>query len=121
MILMEKVRQKYGPPVVTHLTRVKLWLAPDESYWENVGRGVKVDAAAVREAGRLMTKRANRVAAMMDVMASKGFIFEADKMAIYCYSTTVEAYEIKRDLIAAGFKDPEFQILLEYTRGWGML
>lgn len=118
---MENVRQKNRPPIATHLTQVKLRLAPDESYWENVRRGVKVDAAAVRQAGQLMAERANRVAAMMDVMAARGFVFEADRMVINCYSGKVEAYEIKQDLIAAGFKDPEFQIVLEYTRGWGML
>lgn len=109
------------PPVVTHLTQVRLRLAPDEAYWDTVHRKVRVDPDAVRQAGRVMVERANRVAAMMDVMAARGFTFEADKMVIYCYSSRVEAYEIKRDLIAAGFKDPEFQIVLEYTRGWGML
>lgn len=108
-------------PVVNHLTQVRLRLTPDEAYWDSVRRKVKVDPQAVRQAGRVMAERADRVAAMMDIMAARGFIFEAEKMAVYCYSNKVEAYEVKRDLLAAGFKDPEFQIVLEYTRGWGML
>jgi hypothetical protein len=58
---------------------------------------------------------------MMELLADHGFIFRAGKNAVYCYSNKVEAGEAKRLLFSAGFRDREFQIQLEYTRGWGML
>lgn len=118
---MENVGQRKGMPVVTHLTQVKLRLELDKSYWGNVCKDIEAAPAAIRRVGQAMAGRAERVAAMMELMAANGFVFKIDKTAVYCYSSEVEAYEIKRDLLAAGFKDFEFQIILEYTRGWGMM
>lgn len=108
------------PPIVTHLTRVSLQIAPNWGDYRQVFAG-PVGPETVRQLGRIAADRAERVAAMMDLMAALNFDFEAGKNSICCYSNTVEAGEIKRMLLAAGFKDKEFQIVLEYTRGWGML
>lgn len=117
MIIMQGLQES---PVVTHLTRVSLTLAADPDCCRTMLMG-GVDPATVRALGRLAAERAERVAAMMDLMAKWGFTFKAGKNVVYCYSNTIEAGEIKKVLLAEGFKDREFQIVLEYTRGWGML
>ena len=108
------------PPIVTHLTTVLLQLVANLNDCRQVFAGPVVPET-VRQLGRLAAERAERVAAMMDFMADLGFSFEAGKNKVRCFSNAVEAGEIKRMLLAAGFNDKEFQIVLEYTRGWGML
>lgn len=112
---------KIKPPVVTFLTQVRLRFDYDESCLEGLRRGQIVDPGVIREAGLRLAARFERVAAMMDFLKDRGFICRAGRQVVCCFSNEVEAYEIKRELIAAGFSDPEFQIVLEYTRGWGML
>jgi hypothetical protein len=106
--------------VVTHLTRVALSLMPEAEVFNEL-YAQELTPDIVRQVGKLKAQRAERVAAMMELMTDQGFIFQRDKQIILGYSNTIEAYEIKRDLIRAGFADREFQIYLEYTRGWGML
>lgn len=106
--------------VVTHITRVALSLVPEAQVLEVLYSHLPTPAA-VRAVGKMMADRTERVAAMMELLAEQGFSFERDKQTIFAYSNTIEAYEVKRDLIRAGFADREFQIYLEYTRGWGML
>ena len=106
--------------VVTHITRVALSLVPEAQILEALYSHLPTPAA-VRAVGKIMADRTERVAAMMEMLAQRGFSFERDKQTIFAYSNMVEAYEVKRDLISAGFADREFQIYLEYTRGWGML
>ncbi len=36
-------------------------------------------------------------------------------------STEVEAGAVKRHLLARGFRDREFRVVLEYVRQWGVL
>jgi hypothetical protein len=36
-------------------------------------------------------------------------------------STDVEAGAVKRQLLARGFRDREFRVVLEYVRQWGVL
>lgn len=36
-------------------------------------------------------------------------------------STRVEAQAVKRHLLARGFRDREFRVVLEYVRQWGVL
>ena len=116
---MPSLQTHQTTPVVTYLTRVRLALAPAEDWHKE--KGASLTPEEVRQAGRLMQARMERVAAMMEVMAAMRFNFESGKNAVICYSNTTEAYEIKRALQQAGFQDREFQIVLEYTRGWGML
>jgi hypothetical protein len=106
--------------VVTHITRVALSLVPEAQVLEVLYSQLPTPAA-VRAVGKMMADRTERVAEMMELLEKQGFSFERDKQTIFAYSNTVEAYEVKRDLIRAGFADREFQIYLEYTRGWGML
>lgn len=75
----------------------------------------------VREAGARIAEHHARVAAMMELLDRHGFQFRAAKNAVHGTSAVVEAHEAKALLLAAGFHDREFQIVLEYTRGWGML
>lgn len=106
--------------VVTHLTRVSLSLVPEAQVLREMYSHLPTPAA-VKAVGKTLADRAERVAAMMELLAQLGFTFESDKQTVFAYSNTVEAYEVKRELIRAGFADREFQIYLEYTRGWGML
>lgn len=117
---MQKLLSTENPPVVTHLTRVSLDLAPNPGDYEGACQGA-IGPETVRKIGQLAKSRAERVAAMMEFMAGLGFSFEAGRNSIRCYSNEVEAGDIKRMLLAAGFRDRDFQIVLEYTRGWGML
>jgi len=58
---------------------------------------------------------------MADFLEKLGFAISTGKDCIIADSADIEAGDVKRRLIAAGFHDPEFQIVLEYTRKWGML
>lgn len=109
-------------PIVTHLTQIVLHLTlnrediEEANCWQgNIGPG------EIRRLGEIMARRTERVAAMVELLASYGFTFEVKKSVVHAYSNQVEAFEAKRSLLEAGFKDREFQIVLEYTRGWGML
>lgn len=109
------------PPIVTFLTRVMLSLHPDI-----LDDGFKLNTdcvtpESVRQMGQIMQERVQRVAAMMELLKTLGFTFSAKKQVVTAYSNEIEAYEVKRKLKNAGFADREFQIILEYTRGWGML
>lgn len=109
-------------PVVTHLTQVVFDLSLNKKELEgsaNCRSGIGPDY--VSRLGDLMTRRVERVAAMMKILSACGFHFEVKKNVVHAYSNKVEAFEAKHSLLKAGFKDCEFQIILEYTRGWGML
>jgi hypothetical protein len=111
-----------APPIVTYLTRVKISLVPDKDILAEQAAGKElVSPELVRQAGSGIADHYMRSAAMMELLAKHGFIFRVRKDAVYCYSNDVEAGEVKRLLLSAGFRDKEFQIHLEYTRGWGML
>jgi hypothetical protein len=109
-------------PIVTYLTQIVFHLTLNKEDIEQaaIWQGT-IGSNHVRRLGELMIKRTERVAAMMDVLFALGFEFEVKKNVVYANSDQVEAFEAKRSLLEAGFKDREFQIILEYTRGWGML
>ncbi|MBC8015267.1 MAG: hypothetical protein H7X79_05925 [Sporomusaceae bacterium] len=108
-------------PIVTYVTRVGLTLEIDPDVRNAVMTKYTVGPEMVRELGREMAQRMERIAAIMELLTAKGFVFEIEKQAVYACSNKVEAQEIKRCMLDAGFKDREFQLVLEYTRGWGML
>ena len=110
------------PPVVTHITEVKISLEPEEIIPSEVTTGkVDVTPMMVRQAGLQVAEHYERVASMMEFLAGHGFSFSSRVKSVHCFSREVEAGEVKQLLIKAGFRDREFQIVLEYTRGWGML
>jgi len=109
-------------PVVTHITEVKLSLEPDQCILNDaVSAKVLVTPMMVREAGSKIATHYARVASMMEFLSGHGFSFSCKGKSVCCFSSKVEAGEIKKLLTGAGFKDREFQIVLEYTRGWGIL
>ena len=108
-------------PVVTHVTRVLLSLTPDMNEFSQKMLAASLTPETVRQSGDIFKARADRVAAMMEFLQGLDFSFELKKQTIIAFSTEVEAYEVKQQLKKAGFQDREFQILLDYTRGWGML
>jgi hypothetical protein len=109
-------------PVVTHITEVKISLEPEENIIFDAASGrVAVTPIMVRQAGTQLAEHYERVAAMMEFLAGHGFTFSSRAKSVHCFSREVEAGEVKQLLIKEGFKDREFQIVLEYTRGWGML
>lgn len=107
--------------VVNHLTRVVLQLRPDPDCYEAVNRTGNITPETVKEFSRVLANRAERVAAMMDDLQAAGFTFTAKDDVIYADSKEVEAFEVKEYLRGKGFKDREFQIILEYARKWDML
>jgi hypothetical protein len=108
--------------IVTHVTEVKISLAASDDGWRAAAAaGGSIDPAAIAAAGERIASHHARVASMMLFLAGHGFLFRAGKNAVHGYSSEIEAGDAKRLLIAAGFEDREFQIVLEYTRGWGML
>lgn len=114
-------RKEEETPIVTYVTRVSLSLEIDPDEFAALRTDVDITPDSIRLLGCKMAQRAERVAALMEFLANKGFLLRREKKAVYAYSNAVEAQEIKRCMLAAGFKDREFQVLLEYTRGWGML
>jgi hypothetical protein len=108
-------------PMVYHLTRITLALIDEENLYTDI-RGVEpIDSRNVRKYGKRLADRAERVAAMMDLLAAQGFTFKAGKDCIYADSEEVEAQDAKRYLLESGFHDQEFQVYLEYMRKWGVL
>ena len=107
--------------VVNHLTRVVLHLRPDPDCYQTVNKAKQVTPQLVKDFSQVLAHRAERVAAMMDALQTLGFEFIAKEDVIYADSKQVEAFEVKEFLISKGFKDREFQIILEYARKWDML
>lgn len=113
-------RKHESPPIVTHVTQVTISLQPD-AVTASEQDASSVTPEMVKKCGQRIADHYQRVASMMEVLAGLGFTFRSSDNAVHCFSSRVEAGEVKRRLLAAGFKDREFQIVLEYTRGWGML
>ncbi|EAX47848.1 conserved hypothetical protein [Thermosinus carboxydivorans Nor1] len=107
--------------MVHHLTRITLKLLDDPIPFDLVRKADPPSAEDVRAFGRQLSNRAERVAAMMELLAAKGFTFSAGKDCIYADSKEVEAQAAKRYLIEHGFHDQEFQVYLEYVRRWGIM
>ncbi|MBC8016017.1 MAG: hypothetical protein H7X79_09790, partial [Sporomusaceae bacterium] len=82
-------------PIVTYVTRVGLRLEMDPRVPHAMMTRSIVGPEMIRELGIKMAERMERVAGMMELLATKGFIFEIDKQAVYACSNTVEAQEIK--------------------------
>lgn len=108
-------------PMVNHITRVILRLVEDPVPYETVAGADPLDPAAVRAFGDRLKNRAERVAAMMEALAGRGFVFKFEKDRILADSNEMEAQDAKRYLIESGFADTEFQVFLEYARKWGVL
>ncbi len=105
---------------VDHLTRVVFHLID----YEEISNSIEVEnlsAANIRQVGDKIQYRFERIAAMMDLLAKRGFAFSSEKNIIFAESETVEALEAKEYLIGNGFLDREFQVSLEYFRKWGMM
>lgn len=102
--------------LVTYTTRVILKLPDKKSYQIQA-----ITPQSVREIGKDIVKRTDRVAEMMELLGSYGFALKGTNRFIYADSQDVDAQETKRILTKQGFLDTEFQIFLEYTRKWGML
>lgn len=108
-------------PMVNHVTRVIFRLIEDPVPYGPLAGDASPGPAAVRAFGARLALRSERVAAMMEVLAERGFIFKFDKDRIYAESGVVEAQDAKKSLLSAGFEDTEFQVFLEYARKWGVL
>jgi len=105
-------------PIVNHVTRVRLALTASLPIDFT---GEKIQAHHLRETGNFVKEHYDKIAAIMDVLAELEFRLSADESYIYGESATVGAREAKEYLLAKGFHDRDFQINLEYTRGWGMM
>ena len=109
-------------PIVTHVTQVTISLLPDDYLLADSFTGSRpVTPLLVGQASKQITEHLIRVTRMMELLAARGFSFRGGQNAVHGFSSEVEAGVAKRLLLEAGFKDRDFQIVLEYTRGWGML
>jgi superfamily II DNA/RNA helicase len=108
-------------PMVNHLTRIILKLVEDPVPYDIVAAAEPLTPDSVRQFGRQLEGRAERVAAMMEALAERGFTFKFEKDRIFADSSAMEAQEAKKYLIARGFQDREFQVMLEYARKWGVM
>ena len=106
---------------VDHLTRIILYLVDEPMPYDILTKDEPLSPVTVRRLASHLAQRLQRVAAMMELLAPRGFSFRQDKNCIYAESTEMEAQEAKRYLLANGFQDKEFQVWLEYTRKWGMM
>ncbi|HAK73946.1 MAG TPA: hypothetical protein DCP36_10830 [Sporomusaceae bacterium] len=105
-------------PIVNHVTLIRIGL--------NANLALDLGTLAegphrLREAGVLAKAHYDKLAAMMEALAELEFVFSTDKNYLYGKSETVGARESKEYLLAKGFQDQDFQIHLEYSRGWGMM
>ncbi len=106
--------------MVDHTTRIIISLKEFEQLRKAV-LGPAPDAHSLRKYGALAAAAAERMAAMLEVLAAAGFTLKATKDTIYADSETVEATAAKRLLAARGFADKEYEIYLEYRRQWGIM
>lgn len=121
-IVNESDTIKNTTPIVTHLTQVTISLLPEDHLFttpEKNNESVTTDM--IRQMAGQTADHMARVISMMELLAAHGFVFHADRKAIHGFSREMEAGEAKRLLLSSGFSDRDFQIVLEYTRGWGML
>ncbi len=108
-------------PMVNHLTRIILNLVEDPVPYDIITRQGTPSPGSVRSFGEHLAGRAGRVAAMMEALAARGFVFKLEKNRVLADSETMEAQDAKRYLLSQGFADNEFQVLLEYARKWDVL
>ena len=106
---------------VLHLTRVVLDLFDQPLAFDNVPNNKVLTCEEIKTYTEHITHRIERVNAMCAVLEELNFELTYKKNTIYAESANVEAQEIKGILKAKGFKDVEFQVILEYVRKWGML
>ncbi|EIW17159.1 MULTISPECIES: hypothetical protein [Pelosinus] len=108
--------------MVEYITRITMKVINREELdTNNLKKVSEIDANCVRSFGHQLAERSERVAAMMERLAEKGFTFTANQDSVIAESTKVEAQAAKIYLLQEGFHDSEFQVYLEYTRKWGML
>lgn len=102
--------------MVTYITKVVVEL-PENNLKEN-----KLYSLANLQLDAIdMQKRWEHVTKLANVLAKQGFEFWRKGNKLIAYSTEVEAFAIKRDLLDAGFSNHDFSIHLDYTRKWGTL
>jgi hypothetical protein len=106
--------------MVEYITHIIMKVVDKEKLDNNSGANT-IDAHSIRNFGSQLAERSERVAAMMEILAEKGFTFTANIDSVIAKSKTIEAKDAKLYLLQNGFLDIEFQVYLEYTRKWGML
>ena len=62
-----------------------------------------------------------RLTEMADALGAIGFRSQQTRKRVSFTSEVVEAQAVKAYLRGHGFRDPEFQIVLEYSRLWGVM
>jgi len=107
--------------MVDHLTRVILKPVVEPLFPGHFLENKGVDAQSVRDFGLQLQRRTERIAVMMELLATMGFTFTFKNGSVFADSSVLEAQETKKQLQANGFLDQEFQIFLEYGRKWGMM
>lgn len=107
--------------MVDHLTRILLDPMEGPVRAHGIGANGPPTPEDVRRLGASLSHRAERVAAMMEALARRGFHLRLERDRIVAESEEVGGREAKRYLNSLGFRDREFQVLLEYVRKWGVL
>lgn len=107
-------------PVVHHKTSIILKPHLDKSLLFAI-HATPMMAEQFRACGGSQMGKAQRIAAMIDLLAAIGFDFRIENQSVFAESTEVEAQAAENYLVANGFDYSEFQVILEYTRIWGMM
>jgi hypothetical protein len=105
-------------PIINHRTCIIVNLTGQGSEgWKDS----EVTIDQIRKAGEWIKIHYDKVAAMMEALTAIGFQFSAVNGRVYAVSDTVGAREVKEYLLKQGYQNTDFQIHLEYARGWGMM
>lgn len=101
--------------IVDYVTKIVLNL-PDFNFILN-----KTDVTDIQEVIKKQKAGINTLEQILKFLSQKDFKYYPQKNKIIAYSDTVEAWKIKQELLAEGFKNNDFSIQLEYKRKWGTL
>lgn len=99
----------------------RTWLADEVPPMDKIQGVEMVRPEDVRNLGRFLMDRLERVASIMELLLSRGWSCCGTKQAIILEGNDMEAYEVKQFLLDNGFNLCEFEIRLDYTRKWGIM
>lgn len=101
--------------VVDYVTKIILNL-PNFNFKLN-----KTDFIDIEDVVKKQKEGIKTLERILNFLKQKDFKYYCQKTKIIAYSDTVEAWKIKQELLAVGFKNSDFAIQLEYKRKWGTL
>ncbi len=83
--------------------------------------GGQPTASGVYAYGEGVSKKIQRISAMLEILATADFKIKCKNNLIYADSELLEAWQVKNLLTQHGFVATEYQIYVEYQRQWGVM